>query len=183
VVETVGLELWTHHPVVELVSIRAGNGIFQCRDSRANTATVRPRDPNGDSLDEQKPAVTRTKCGYSCKGPNPETGWWCAQSRANQSPLNISLLSGNLTGISAIFRPSRRLLHRRSGCAARVFDKFPKTINRVKLSDNRDRIRTSWEIQSGYQEASVPRPTRDVSARKVLVRRPSEMLDRVSICG
>jgi hypothetical protein len=94
-----------------------------------------------------------------------------------------SLLSGNLTGISAIFRPSRQLLHRRSGCAARVFYKFPKTINRVKLSDNRDRIRTNWEIQSGYQEASVPRPTGDVSARKVLVRRLSEMLDRVSICG
>src|SRR6266404_4794299 len=44
-----------------------------------------------------------------------------------------SLLSGNLTGISAIFRPSRQFLHRRSGCAARVFDKFPNAINRVKL--------------------------------------------------
>src|SRR5260370_25737272 len=62
-----------------------------------------------------------------------------------------SLLSGNLTGVSAIFRLSRQFSHRRSGCAAGIFDKFPRTINRVKLSDNRDRIRTNKEIRSGHQ--------------------------------
>jgi hypothetical protein len=33
----------------------------------------------------------------------------------------------------------------------RFFTKFPKTINRVKLSDNRDRNRVKSEIQSGCQ--------------------------------
>ena len=32
------------------------------------------------------------------------------------------------------------------------FAKFPKKINRVKLSDNRDRNRTNSEIQSRYQK-------------------------------
>ena len=34
----------------------------------------------------------------------------------------------------------------------RFFTKFPKKINRVKLSDNRDRNRVNSEIQSGYQK-------------------------------
>jgi hypothetical protein len=34
----------------------------------------------------------------------------------------------------------------------RFFAKFPKKINRVKLSDNRDRNRINSEIQSGYQK-------------------------------
>jgi hypothetical protein len=34
----------------------------------------------------------------------------------------------------------------------RFFTKSPKTINRVKLSDNRDRNRVNSEIQSGYQK-------------------------------
>jgi hypothetical protein len=38
----------------------------------------------------------------------------------------------------------------------RFFTKFPKTINRVKLSDNRDRNRVNSEIQSGYQKHPFP---------------------------
>jgi hypothetical protein len=34
----------------------------------------------------------------------------------------------------------------------RFSTKFPKKINRVKLSDNRDRNRVNSEIQSGYQK-------------------------------
>ena len=34
----------------------------------------------------------------------------------------------------------------------RFFTKFPKKLNRVKLSDNRDRNRVNSEIQSGYQK-------------------------------
>ena len=131
----------------------------------------------------RKARVPRDKCTDIRRSSIPMD--WMVVCPVVCEPVSTesSLLSGNLTGISAIFRPSRQFLHRRSDCAARVFDKFPNAINRVKLWNNRDRIRTNWEIQSGYQEASVPRPTRDVSARKVLVRRLSEMLDRVSICG
>jgi hypothetical protein len=38
----------------------------------------------------------------------------------------------------------------------RFFNKFPKTVNRVKLSDNRDRNRVNREIQSGYQKRPFP---------------------------
>jgi hypothetical protein len=44
----------------------------------------------------------------------------------------------------------------------RFFTEFPKTINRVKLSDNRERNRVNSEIQSGYQKRPRllrPRPT------------------------
>ena len=33
----------------------------------------------------QSPHSQRYKCDYSCKGPNPKTGWWCEQSCANRS--------------------------------------------------------------------------------------------------
>ncbi len=70
---------------------------------------------------------------------------------------NISLFSGKLTGKFAIFRPWRLVSHRRSRCAAAVFTKFPMKINRVKLSNNRDRNRVNSEIQTGYQKRrSVP---------------------------
>jgi hypothetical protein len=38
----------------------------------------------------------------------------------------------------------------------RFFTKFPKKINRVKLSDNRDRNRVNSEIQSGFQKRPFP---------------------------
>ena len=78
-------------------------------------------------------------------------GWWCAQSHANRSLLNISLFSGNLTGKFAIFRPWRHFYIVEAAVPQRFFTKFPKKINRVKLSDNRDRNRVNSEIQSGYQ--------------------------------
>jgi hypothetical protein len=78
--------------------------------------------------------------------------WWCAQSRANRSPLNISLLSGNLTGKFVVFRPWRHFYIVEAAVPQRFFTKFPKKINRVKLSDNRDRNRVNSEIQSGDQK-------------------------------
>jgi len=86
------------------------------------------------------------------------TGWWCAQSHANRSLLNISLFSGNLTGKFAIFRPWRHFYIVEAAVPQRFFTKFPKKINRVKLSDNRDRNRVNSEIQSRYQKrpASLP---------------------------
>jgi hypothetical protein len=65
-----------------------------------------------------------------------------------------SLLSGNLTGNFAIFRPWRQFYIREAAVPQRFFTKFPKKINRVKLSDNRDRNRINSEIQSGYLDIS-----------------------------
>jgi hypothetical protein len=69
----------------------------------------------------------------------------------------------------------------------RFFTKFPKKINRVKLSDNRDRNRVNSEIQSGYQK----RPFLTHSSRwrrrhaggaepHVIGKIVNEMLDHVS---
>ena len=80
-----------------------------------------------------------------------KTGWWCAQSHANRSLLNISLFSGNLTGKFAIFRPWRHFYIVEAAVPQRFFTKFPKKINRVKLLDNRDRNRVNSEIRPGYQ--------------------------------
>ena len=45
VVETVGLKLVTHHPVIEPVSeIRVRNGIFRCRDGGSRSAFLSCRD-------------------------------------------------------------------------------------------------------------------------------------------
>ena len=45
-----------------------------------------------------------------------------------------SLLSGKLTGNFAIFRPLRQFCIREVAVPQRFFTKFPKKINRVKLS-------------------------------------------------
>jgi hypothetical protein len=49
-----------------------------------------------------KPRFPRTNCEIACEALNSKSGWWCAQSGANRSPLRDSLLSGNLTGKFAI---------------------------------------------------------------------------------
>jgi hypothetical protein len=46
----------------------------------------------------------------------------------------------------------------------RFFTKFPKKINRVKLSDNRDRNRVNSEIQSGYQKVLFSHTAADGAA-------------------
>ena len=68
----------------------------------------------------------------------------------------------------------------------RFFTKFPKTINRVKLSDNRDRNRVNSEIQSGYQkrpfliDLAPPAAARDLfSPAKLRVRRRKGMSNEI----
>jgi hypothetical protein len=87
-------------------------------------------------------------CFTVCRGME----WWCTQSHANRSPLNISLFSGKLTGKFSIFTPWRRFHIGEVALPQRFFTKFPKKFNRVKLSDNRDRNRVNSEIQSRYQK-------------------------------
>jgi hypothetical protein len=70
----------------------------------------------------------------------------------------------------------------------RFFNKFPKKINRVKLSDNRDRNRINSEIQAGYQKrpflthVSPPAAARNLfSPAKLRVRRRSEMSNEIGL--
>ena len=58
----------------------------------------------------------------------------------------------------------------------RFFTKFPKKINRVKLSDNRDRNRVNSEIQSGYQKR--PFLTHSIRWRRRHARRRRTAFDR-----
>jgi hypothetical protein len=89
VVEVVGLKLVTHHPVIEPVSARAGNGNFQCRDRPAKAGSSPSRDGVGDAQGARKPPFPRYKCEKACESLSPTTGWWCAQSDTNRSPSAI----------------------------------------------------------------------------------------------
>jgi hypothetical protein len=71
----------------------------------------------------------------------------------------------------------------------RFFTKLPKKINRVKLSDNRDRNRVNSEIQSGYQKRPFSHSAADGAAGTlgggephVIGETVNEMLDHVSAC-
>jgi hypothetical protein len=58
VVETVGLELRTHHPVIEPVSVSAGNGNFRCRDRGSKSASPLGRDRYGDYEKQAKARIS-----------------------------------------------------------------------------------------------------------------------------
>src|SRR5712664_1432021 len=60
-------------------------------------AETKVREVSGQKSRKKRPIWRRLGKGWFA-----ETGWWCAQSHANRSPLNISLLSGNLTGKFAV---------------------------------------------------------------------------------
>jgi hypothetical protein len=75
-VETVGLELMTHHPVIEPVSAHAGNGNFLSRDRPAKAGPAASGDEFRDPPEARKPRFPRTNCEIACEGPNPKTGWW-----------------------------------------------------------------------------------------------------------
>jgi hypothetical protein len=70
----------------------------------------------------------------------------------------------------------------------RFFTKFPKKINRVKLSDNRDRNRVNSEIQYGYQKRpflthlSPPAAARNpFPPAKLRVRSTREMSNEIGL--
>jgi hypothetical protein len=117
----IGLELETHHPVIEPVSAHRRERKFPMQRRGRKSRLIAGRDQSRDA-------------------------------KGNRSPPNISLFSGNLTGKFAIFRPWRQFSIREVAVPQWFVTKFPKTINRVKFSDNRDRNRVSSEIQSGYQK-------------------------------
>jgi hypothetical protein len=80
VVEVVGLELETHHAVIEPVSACAGNGNFRCRDGGSKIRLFPRRETDTETTRSgQKPpfgaenAKTPTQVRYL------ETGWWAHQ--------------------------------------------------------------------------------------------------------
>jgi hypothetical protein len=72
VVETVGLELGTHHPVIEPVSASAGNGNFRCRDRGAKSGFSLAGDRNRDYQKPAKARIARDKCEDTQRSSIPE---------------------------------------------------------------------------------------------------------------
>jgi hypothetical protein len=108
-------------------SLVAGNGIFGCRNRTPKISTK-----TGDHPQRQNPGIEwpdplqkRPIWRPTGKARFARAGWWCAQSGANRSPLNISLFSGNLTGKVRDFWTLKAFSHRRSRCAAAVFHQIP----------------------------------------------------------
>jgi hypothetical protein len=62
VVEVVGLELETHHAVIEPVSACAGNGNFRCRDGGAKSGFSLAGDGYRDYQKRAKAPIWRRKC-------------------------------------------------------------------------------------------------------------------------
>jgi hypothetical protein len=67
----------------------AGNGVLLRRDRPAKAGSSPSRDKSRDAPEVRKLRHPRTNCEIACEGPNPKTGWWCAQSGANRSPPQI----------------------------------------------------------------------------------------------
>src|SRR5882724_11400448 len=97
-VELVGLELVTHHPVIEpslrqsrerkfLMQRQAGkNGLFTPQRPVQRLASY-TKSPHSSALNAIRASEVRAL----------KTGWWWAQSYANPSPPAISLLTGKNT--------------------------------------------------------------------------------------
>jgi hypothetical protein len=78
VVETVGLELRTHHSVIEPVSAKVRNGIFHCGDRGSKSGSPLGRDWYGDFDKLAKAGVSQ----QSCKGTHPSSspGDWVVET-------------------------------------------------------------------------------------------------------
>ena len=70
--ETVGLELETHHPVIESVSNGAGNGNFGCRDGATESGFLLAGDGCRDYQEWAKAPITWEKCEDTRPSSNPE---------------------------------------------------------------------------------------------------------------
>src|SRR5258705_8096056 len=97
------------------------------RHSNARTpAETKIREMSGRKSPQKRPIRSRIANVRFAK-----TGWWCAQSRANRSPVGNSLLTGKLTGNFAILGPQKPIsLHETT--------KFPTQINRENILKNRE---------------------------------------------
>jgi hypothetical protein len=119
----------------------AGNGIFGCRDWRLKIGLKdrkghrRPKEWNdtGENPPQIRPIGSRRRDLRFRR-----TGWWCAQSDTNRSPVGNSLLTGKLTGNFAILVPRKRISLHETAVPQRLLVKFPTQINRENISGNRE---------------------------------------------
>src|SRR5258707_5683947 len=122
-VELVGLELVTHHPVIEpslrqsrerkfLMQRQAGkNGLFTPQRPVQRLASY-TKSPHSSALNAIRASEVRAL----------KTGWWCAQSYANRSRLDIRLRTGNFLQNSANNRLSGGLWRLRIGNSTEIPD-------------------------------------------------------------
>jgi hypothetical protein len=72
-VETLGLKLGTHHPVIEPVSkVRVRNGIFRCRDRRSNPPFCLAETDTETGGELEKARCPRDKCTERPRSSIPE---------------------------------------------------------------------------------------------------------------
>jgi hypothetical protein len=77
--------------------------------------------------------------------PTPQLPGW--RRSADRARLHaISLLSGNLTGNSAILRPAESFLAQETAVPQSLIEQFPTQINREIISKNRDFRSSNREI-------------------------------------
>src|SRR5712675_1750002 len=93
----------------------AGNGIFGCRDRRSNPPFCHAETDAETRTNSKKPAVHGTNARITRGVRYLKTGWWCAQSDTNRSPLDIRLRTGNFLQNSANNRLSGGLWRLRIG--------------------------------------------------------------------
>ena len=85
-VETVGLELETHHPVIEPVSAIPGTEISDA-ETGAQKRPFPPTETRPEtSLMYENPHSSALNAIRTDEVRALKTGWWCAQSSANRSP-------------------------------------------------------------------------------------------------
>jgi hypothetical protein len=77
--------------LVELraLSPAAGNGIFGCGDRRSNPPFCLAETDTETGANSKKPAVRGTNARSARGVRYLKTGWWCAQSDTNRSPVAI----------------------------------------------------------------------------------------------
>jgi hypothetical protein len=111
VVEVVGLELVTHHPVIEPVSeIGVGNGIFRGRDGGWKSAFFVCRDRRRDEDELEEPAICGTNARFTGRVRYLKTAWWCAQSDTNRSRPDNGLFTRVISRIWPVFEKCTPIL-------------------------------------------------------------------------
>ena len=92
-VETVGLELRTHHPVIEPLSTLAGNGNFRCGDKAAKSGFSLAGDGCRDYREWAKARITWGKYEDTRPSSNPED--WVVVCAVRREPVSAWILPEN----------------------------------------------------------------------------------------
>ena len=122
-VEVVGHKLKTHHPVIEPVSdSESGTEFFDAETEGPDPPFCLAETHAETRTNSKKPAVRGTNARITRGVRYLKTGWWCAQSDTNRSPLDIRLRTGNFLQNSANNRLSAGLWRLRIGNSTDILD-------------------------------------------------------------